>query len=410
MPRGPVGPRLQPWVQNRSCLVYILDGSAELAPYADVESCNMSDPKVLPPGKGVKAVNETARYNSLHGGPWWLTQALRNATGLLTSNLSEACMVWLDMDCYNAAYMGLEGGAQERQRGLIRQMLDVLMGMPRFKLHQGRDFAVALTHLALRTTTWAPQFCSESGLRRAYHVVSDLGLSSADIDLSKPVVGSHRPKFMYMQAACPKQGATQTAVGPRMRAAVAAQLDGLAPDLRLSCAGQSRSVSHSNMTRHLRQSVFCIVTPGETPSSAQLTESILAGCIPVFVGPPWHVMPLHRDVDWAGMGVFINITSDTPWLVANETAGGWQSQRSIEQQLRAGRQTAGVAGVQVNLPDLRAAYNFLRAMPQPEVERRQAALDRERYKFLYYPGPGGYSHLADIVLGNMLQYGAGLQS
>lgn len=50
------------------------------------------------------------------------------------------------------------------------------------------------------------------------------------------------------------------------------------------------------------------------------------------------------------------------------------------------------------------------AMPQPEVERRQAALDRERYKFLYYPGPGGYSHLADIVLGNMLQYGAGLQS
>lgn len=160
MPRGPVGPRLHPWVQNRSCLVYILDGSAELAPYTDVESCNMSDPKVwrgrmlfssvltllagvpsfaaspccrsavgstgyhpaclsvsvgallwrprcpplppasvqvLPPGKGVKAVNETARYNSLHGGPWWLTQALRNATGLLTSNLSEACMVWLDM-------------------------------------------------------------------------------------------------------------------------------------------------------------------------------------------------------------------------------------------------------------------------------------------------------------------------
>jgi len=30
--------------------------------------------------------------------------------------------------------MGLEGGARERQRGLIRQMLDVLMGMPRFKV------------------------------------------------------------------------------------------------------------------------------------------------------------------------------------------------------------------------------------------------------------------------------------
>lgn len=49
------------------------------------------------PGKGIQAMRETPHYHYQHGGPWWLTQALRNATGLLTTNLSEACMVWLDM-------------------------------------------------------------------------------------------------------------------------------------------------------------------------------------------------------------------------------------------------------------------------------------------------------------------------
>ena len=43
---GGVGPRLEPWAHNRSCLVYILDASAELAPAAGVPQCNISDPEV----------------------------------------------------------------------------------------------------------------------------------------------------------------------------------------------------------------------------------------------------------------------------------------------------------------------------------------------------------------------------
>lgn len=63
------------------------------------------------------------------------------------------------------------------------------------------------------------------------------------------------------------------------------------------------------------------------------------------------------------MAVFINITSDKPWLVANETVGGWQSQKSIDHFLHVGNQTAEVSGVQVNLPDLKAAYDYLRWVP-----------------------------------------------
>lgn len=38
-----------------------------------------------------------------YAGQWWLTQALRNASGLLTDNIDEACMVWVDSYCYNQA-------------------------------------------------------------------------------------------------------------------------------------------------------------------------------------------------------------------------------------------------------------------------------------------------------------------
>jgi hypothetical protein len=31
-----------------------------------------------------------------------------------------------------------------------------------------------------------------------------------------------------------------------------------------------------------------------------------------FIGPPWHEMPLHHSVDYAAIGVFLNI-SEPPW-------------------------------------------------------------------------------------------------
>ncbi len=48
-------------------------------------------------GRGVQAMPVTPHHTFQHAGPWWLMQALLNNSGLLTTNLSEACMVWLDM-------------------------------------------------------------------------------------------------------------------------------------------------------------------------------------------------------------------------------------------------------------------------------------------------------------------------
>lgn len=51
-----------------------------------------------------------------------------------------------------------------------------------------------------------------------------------------------------------------------------------------------------------------------------------------------------------------------------------------------------------------------RAMPHADIERRQAALDRERHKLSYAPGPDGYSEVADAALASMLRWGASLST
>ena len=53
---------------------------------------------------------------------------------------------------------------------------------------------------------------------------------------------------------------------------------------------------HRSVLEHMADSTFCLILPGNSQSSQRLTEAFLAGCIPVFIGPPWHSLPLTQKV------------------------------------------------------------------------------------------------------------------
>ena len=59
----------------------------------------------------------------------------------------------------------------------------------------------------------------------------------------------------------------------------------------------------------MQRSTFCLLPPGETASSRRLTDVVLSGCIPVFIGPPWHAMPLARHLNYTAFAVFVNVHS-----------------------------------------------------------------------------------------------------
>lgn len=42
-------------------------------------------------------------------------------------------------------------------------------------------------------------------------------------------------------------------------------------------------------------SKFCLMLPGDSQTSRRLPEAVMAGCVPVFLGPPFHSMPLANQ-------------------------------------------------------------------------------------------------------------------
>ena len=59
---------------------------------------------------------------------------------------------------------------------------------------------------------------------------------------------------------------------------------------------------HRSLVEQMANSAFCLIMPGNSQSSQRLTEAFLTGCIPVFLGPPWHSLPLTQKVRscWRG--------------------------------------------------------------------------------------------------------------
>ena len=86
------------------------------------------------------------------------------------------------------------------------------------------------------------------------------------------------------------------------------------PDVDVSCLQPGVYTEFEVMLSKMEHTVFCIVIAGDAQSTRRLTEIFMAGCIPVFVGPPYNSMPLADEVDWPGVGVFFNVTKYSLWM------------------------------------------------------------------------------------------------
>lgn len=88
----------------------------------------------------------------------------------------------------------------------------------------------------------------------------------------------------------------------------------------LTSLGELSHVTHSHMMNDLRRSTFCLVLAGDTVSSRRITESMLAGCLPVFVGPPFHDLPLSKYINYSSFALHFQFSSP-PWVVPTDLFG-----------------------------------------------------------------------------------------
>jgi hypothetical protein len=80
----------------------------------------------------------------------------------------------------------------------------------------------------------------------------------------------------------------------------------------------SKGLNHTGTLREMLASNFCLSIAGDTLSSRRISEIIVTGCIPVFVGPPWHTLPLPNYIPWDRIALFFEIRDPSRWTYAGK--------------------------------------------------------------------------------------------
>jgi hypothetical protein len=152
----------------------------------------------------------------------------------------------------------------------------------------------------------------------------------------------------------------------------------------------------------MRDATFCLSMPGDSASTRRLSETIMAGCIPVFLGPPYASMPLADDVKYREFGVFFNITDYSGWLADRME---WEVHPSVRPYHVLNPWTwlpeVRVDDIAIPVQNVSAIMGHLRYMPRAEVERKLAALAVERQKFSFQPFITGPYSAVNIILSKM---------
>ncbi len=107
--------------------------------------------------------------------------------------------------------------------------------------------------------------------------------------------------------------------------------------------------------------------------SRRLTEAVLHGCIPVFIGPPWHSQPFVPELDYSLFSLFFSVKNLQQWVdLATES---WVL------DLWALDQDVGNATIYVT--ELTEIEGILRSLPKRTVASKQMALAAARPAFLW---------------------------
>ena len=104
----------------------------------------------------------------------------------------------------------------------------------------------------------------------------------------------------YSRARCHPYKPPSTNAGKLMRYWFSYVEWGADPEMDVRCTdSELNPQGHQEfkaMFDAMRHSRFCPAFPGDAASTRRLSEIFLAGCVPVFLGPPYHSMPFSETV------------------------------------------------------------------------------------------------------------------
>ncbi|BDA47818.1 hypothetical protein COCOBI_11-0750 [Coccomyxa sp. Obi] len=339
-------------------------------------------------------------HNISHfAGPYFLQSYLRNSM-YYTSDIKSADAVLVYDYCY--VQWRIASTHADENNFPIEQVMSgyrELSRLRRFMKHKGRDFVFFEAH-PLSGAYLTDRFCDDFG--RSLHLVVEgaqrymcpavdgnrdflvVPYSSPEFVEDTVAGEAHRDIDIFFQGHC-----SDDLLALAIRKFTIEHLEGLnLPSVQTAC---DKSNTHKELRDLLRRSKFCLVIAGETASTRRLTDAMLAGCIPVFLGPPWHSLPLARWVDYTTFAIFIELAGvrdmdiATPAVPFSEPPPGRTAQSVYQHNWWI--LDADISNVTHTIGTVSEIYPLLNAVSAEEVAQRQANLKKYESYFRFRRTP-----------------------
>lgn len=89
-------------------------------------------------------------------------------------------------------------------------------------------------------------------------------------------------------------------------------------DVQVSCledeVGHAELLEVAASYGEMRHAIFCLMLPGQDQATSAVAEAFLSGCIPVFVGRPWHAIPFAHTVAYNTSAFFFKVEDTSGFL------------------------------------------------------------------------------------------------
>jgi hypothetical protein len=323
-----------PTAAKATLKTFILDLNA-FAREEGLPECNADTLFVTAESSGVTYLSDDDLYHrdephffGQHAGPWYLMNAVL-LSNLYTSDINQADLVFVYDYCYwmrGLASVHSGHSASEPSTTLLK-LTERVFKLPRWQLHGGADFVFYQPHPGF---SWEHEAALCSQAHASIHIVIERGqrygcpnyneqlanrtlivpYSAGGIALQR---AKRKPTLLFFKGRCNYTQARHS-FGLKMRQEILSTWMSEA-GVDISCTDSGRTdaqaESHDTLITRLSHSQFCPVLPGDSQSSRRITDIVLAGCIPVWIGPPWHTVPLAGQLDYSKFALFIHIKHQT---------------------------------------------------------------------------------------------------
>ncbi|KAI8107132.1 hypothetical protein M9434_001777 [Picochlorum sp. BPE23] len=419
-------------IQPASCRIHVWDAERK-APGLGFSACNISD--VWPfdhPGSGIDGMYRTAHQNAPHAIGYWLAEAVKKSA-LYEENFDRADLILLNTHCYESWYYILQNRQADVRDGALDPINEVslqiskilvegLMTTTQFVRSKGKKFVLVRPTLgappgvmldtcakfksSFIVATERGSFC-DNDRDRAFRGDSVILPMVAEGEKHKILPLEKRDTMLYIHIPCHSKGNTKSP-GMVLLDSISNELkktnnkEGIVVDyMEDSCKAMASSGGRASMIDRMKRSRYCAILPSaDRQATTQLPLAVQQGCIPVFLGPPFHAMPMVLDVEYSNIALFIHMVDHTRSLWALDEMSMADGDLEPDTTIRSNP---------IEVPNVVDAINHLRNVPAPLAQKLHQATLQESHKFSYHSTGGEQESAVDIAIRLMCDYSTRMQ-